>query len=31
MDKNNSFDMVFKNIIETSSDPTDIGHFKEMV
>jgi len=26
MDKNNSFDMVFKNIIETSSDPTDLGH-----
>ncbi|KAL4091843.1 hypothetical protein QTP88_026459 [Uroleucon formosanum] len=30
MDKNNYFDMVFENI-ETSSDPTDLGHFKEIV
>ncbi|KAL5233484.1 hypothetical protein ACI65C_000894 [Semiaphis heraclei] len=29
--QNESFDIVFKNIIETSSDPTDIGHFKEIV
>ncbi|XP_060846403.1 zinc finger MYM-type protein 1-like [Rhopalosiphum padi] len=29
--QNKSFDIVFKNIIETSSDPTDIGHFKEIV
>lgn len=26
--QNKSFDIVFKNIIETSSDLTDIGHFK---
>jgi len=31
MDKNNSFDMVFKNIIETSSDPTDLGHFIDII
>jgi len=31
MDKNNSFDMVFKNIIETYSDPTDLGHLIEIV
>jgi len=29
--QNESFDIVFKNIIETSSDPTDIGNFKEIV
>jgi len=31
MYKNKSFDMVLKNIIETSSDLTDLGHFKEIV
>jgi len=31
MDKNISFNMVFKNIIETFSDPTDFGHLKEIV
>jgi len=30
MDKNKSFDMVFKNI-ETTSDPMIFGHFKEIV
>jgi len=29
--QNKSFDIVFKNIIETSSNSTDIGNFKEIV
>lgn len=29
--ENRSFDIIFKNIIETSSNPTGFGHFKEIV